>query len=106
MGTVPTLVQHLPVRQIKMPEDALNINRLSSKFFTFVISINLTGLILAIFNIWTYPRNYTGAFVLGNLLFAILMRNELFGRFLYLFVNTLFAKVCPFFPIACATLIG
>ena len=30
---------------------------------------------------------------LGNLNFAILMRNELFGRFLYLFVNTCFAKV-------------
>ena len=29
----------------------------------------------------------------GNLNFAILMRNELFGRFLYLFVNTCFAKV-------------
>lgn len=42
---------------------------------------------------WTYPRHYTGAFVLGNLQMAILMRNELFGRFLYLFVNTLFAKV-------------
>lgn len=40
-----------------------------------------------------YPRNYTGAFILGNLLSAILVRNELFGRFLYLLVNTLFAKV-------------
>lgn len=30
---------------------------------------------------------------LGNLYIAILMRNELFGRFLYLFVNTCFAKV-------------
>jgi hypothetical protein len=30
---------------------------------------------------------------LGNLNCAILMRNELFGRFLYLFVNTCFAKV-------------
>ena len=31
--------------------------------------------------------------VLGNLLFAILMRNELFGRILYFLVNSLFAKV-------------
>lgn len=33
--------------------------------------------------------------VLGNLFFAILMRNELFGRFLYWFVNTFFAKWTP-----------
>lgn len=64
-----------------------------SKFFTFVISLNVTGLILAIAGVWSYPRRYTGALVLGNLLTAILMRNELFGRFLYLLVNTLFAKV-------------
>jgi len=31
--------------------------------------------------------------VLGNLLVAILMRNELFGRLLYLIVNTCFTKV-------------
>jgi hypothetical protein len=34
-----------------------------------------------------------GAFVLGNLLIAILMRNELFGRVLYFVVNKSFAKV-------------
>lgn len=79
-----------------MFENALDIDHPFSKFFTLVLSVNLTGLILAIFDIWSYPRNYTGAFVLGNLLLAILMRNELFGRFLYLLVNTLFAKVCPF----------
>lgn len=55
--------------------------------------LNSIGLLLAIIGTWTYPREYTGAFVLGNLLVAILMRNELFGRFLYLTVNTLFAKV-------------
>lgn len=54
---------------------------------------NLVALFLAISGTWTYPRRYTGAFVLGNFLMAILMRNELFGRFLYLFVNTFFAKV-------------
>ena len=32
--------------------------------------------------------------MLGNLLFAILMRNELFGRILYAVVNFCFAKVC------------
>jgi len=44
--------------------------------------------------VWHYPRKYTGALVLGNLLAAIMMRNELFGRLLYLIVNTCFAKVC------------
>ena len=57
------------------------------------MTLNVIGLFLTISGVWTYPENYTGAFVLGNLLTAILMRNELFGRFLYLFVNTLFAKV-------------
>ena len=64
------------------------------KFFVFTVTLNLIGLILAITNTWSYPRHYTGAFVLGNLLVAILMRNELFGRFLYLIVNTLFSHVC------------
>ena len=44
--------------------------------------------------VWHYPRKYTGALVLGNLLTAILMRNELFVRSLYFIVNTCFAKVC------------
>jgi hypothetical protein len=55
----------------------------------------LTGLLLAATGVWAYPRQYAGAFVLGNLLVAILMRNELFGRLLYMIVNTLFAKVSP-----------
>ncbi|KAG6857207.1 hypothetical protein H0H87_008273 [Tephrocybe sp. NHM501043] len=63
------------------------------KFFTFVISLNIVGLVLALTGTWQYPRHYSGACVLGNLLVAILMRNELFGRLLYLFVNTVFAKV-------------
>jgi hypothetical protein len=57
------------------------------------MSFNLTALILAIAGVWDYPRRYTGAMVLGNLYTAILIRNELFGRFLYLVVNTCFAKV-------------
>ena len=66
------------------------------KFFTFVMTLNLTGIVLAATGHWPYARNFTGQIVLGNLLFAILMRNELFGRFLYLVLNTLFAKVCQF----------
>ena len=44
--------------------------------------------------VWHYPKKYTGGLVLGNLFVAILMRNELFGRLLFLIVNTCFAKVC------------
>lgn len=66
---------------------------LCRKFFLFVTTVNGVSLLLAALNIWTYPRQYTGAFVLGNLQFAILMRNELFGRVLYLIINTCFAKV-------------
>ena len=72
----------------------LRSNLLSSKFYALVTIINGVGLLLAALNIWTYPRRYTGAFILGNLLFAILMRNELFSRILYAVVNFLFAKVC------------
>lgn len=57
------------------------------------MTVNLICILLAGMNVWTYPREYTGAFVVGNLFLAILMRNELFGRILYLIVNTLFAKV-------------
>lgn len=65
------------------------------KFFTVVVTLNAIGLLLAALNVWTYPRHYTGAFILGNLLTAILVRNELFGRFLYLVINTCFAKWTP-----------
>ncbi|KAG5639481.1 hypothetical protein H0H81_001603 [Sphagnurus paluster] len=76
------------------------------KFFTFVMCINLTGIILAATGKWKYPRHYTGAMVLGNLLTAILMRNELFGRFLYLVVNTLFAKWTPLkFRLGCTSVL-
>ncbi|KAJ7209717.1 hypothetical protein GGX14DRAFT_631699 [Mycena pura] len=74
------------------------------KFFTLTVTLNLIGLILAATGKWQYPRKYTGAFVLGNLQVAILMRNELFGRFLYLIVNTLFAKWSPlWFRLACTS---
>jgi len=65
------------------------------KLFTLVMTLNLTGVVLAATGHWPYARRYTGALVLGNLFTAILMRNELFGRFLYLFVNTCFAKWTP-----------
>lgn len=47
----------------------------------------------AVAGLWPYAKQYPGAFVVGNLNFAVLMRNEIFGRLLYLFVNTCFSKV-------------
>ena len=104
------MVQHLSVNF----NDSWNehhLDHLHSKFFTFVVTMNGIGLLLAILDgthrtpppypltesplpVWHYPRKYTGALVLGNLFTAVMMRNELFGRLLYLIVNTCFAKVC------------
>lgn len=58
-----------------------------------MVTLNMVGLVLAASGHFPYARNWTSAMALGNLNFAILMRNELFGRFLYLVVNTCFAKV-------------
>ena len=53
------------------------------KFFTFIILLNLTGMIMAALDRFPYAEKHLGALVLGNLLSAILMRSELFLRFLY-----------------------
>ncbi|PKS08485.1 hypothetical protein jhhlp_004868 [Lomentospora prolificans] len=53
------------------------------KFFTFVVLLNITGIIMAALGKFKYAENHLGALVLGNLLCAILMRNELFLRILY-----------------------
>jgi len=58
-----------------------------------VVTLNAVGIAFAASGHFPYAEKWTGAMALGNLNCAILMRNELFGRFLYLFVNTLFAKV-------------
>lgn len=71
----------------------LFILNLSRKLFTFVVTLNVIGITLAASGHFPYADKYTSAMALGNLNFAILMRNELFGRLLYLFVNTCFAKV-------------
>ncbi|ORX98370.1 hypothetical protein BCR34DRAFT_640930 [Clohesyomyces aquaticus] len=54
------------------------------KFFTLITLLNLTGIILAAIGRFPYADNHMGALVLGNLLCAILFRNELWMRFLYL----------------------
>ncbi|KAJ3800266.1 hypothetical protein GGU11DRAFT_420108 [Lentinula aff. detonsa] len=76
------------------------------KFFTLTVILNVIGLVLGASGVWNYPRHYTSAFILGNLQTALLVRNELFGRFLYLFVNTLFAKWTPLsFRLACTSVL-
>ncbi|KAI0262918.1 hypothetical protein BC834DRAFT_971733 [Gloeopeniophorella convolvens] len=65
------------------------------KLFTFVFTFNIVGIVLATSGHFPYALQWTGAMALGNLNFAILMRNELFGRILYLIVNTCFAKWAP-----------
>ena len=57
----------------------------------------MIGLGLAASGHFPYAVKYSGAMVVANFNFAILMRNEIFGRLLYLFVNTCFAKVCLIF---------
>jgi hypothetical protein len=54
------------------------------RFFTLITLLNLTGIIMAALGRFSYAENHLGALVLGNLLCAILMRNELFIRFLYM----------------------
>jgi hypothetical protein len=54
------------------------------KFFTFIVLLNLVGIILTALGRFPYGENHLGALVLGNLLAAILFRNELWMRFLYL----------------------
>jgi hypothetical protein len=63
------------------------------KFFTFCFGFNMLGLALAASGHFPYGVKYDGAIVVANFNMAILMRNEVFGRLLYLLVNTLFAKV-------------
>ncbi|KAI6036649.1 hypothetical protein BKA83DRAFT_85445 [Pisolithus microcarpus] len=74
------------------------------RFFTVVFTLNFIGLGLAIADRWPYAKKYPGALVLGNLNLAVLMRNEVFGRILYLFVNTCFAKWTPlWFRLGCTS---
>ena len=42
---------------------------------------------------WPYAYRYGGAMAVGNFNVSVLVRNEIFGRCLYGFVNLCFAKV-------------
>ncbi|KAG8744335.1 hypothetical protein FRC10_010315 [Ceratobasidium sp. 414] len=54
------------------------------KFFTFIVIFELIGMILAGTHHFPYARNNTGAIIVGNIMVAVIVRNEIFGRFLYL----------------------
>ncbi|KAN0077348.1 hypothetical protein V8E55_011203 [Tylopilus felleus] len=74
------------------------------RFFTVIFILNFIALGFACVGLWPYARRYPGALVVGNLNFAVLMRNEIFGRILYLFVNTCFAKWTPlWFRLGCTS---
>ncbi|KAF9246587.1 hypothetical protein BU15DRAFT_58604 [Melanogaster broomeanus] len=74
------------------------------RFFSVIITLNLIALGFAAAGLWPYAQKYPGALVVGNLNFAVLMRNEIFGRLLYLFVNTCFAKWTPlWFRLGCTS---
>ena len=89
------VVQHLSVQNFKFYFNYSCDEQFIRKFFTFVFTLNVVGIGFAASGHWPYAVEFSGAMVLGNLFFAILMRNELFGRFLYWFVNTFFAKWPP-----------
>ncbi|CAL1704143.1 unnamed protein product [Somion occarium] len=76
------------------------------KLFTICFSLNMIGLGLAASGHWPYALKYNGAMAVANFNFAILMRNEIFGRLLYLFVNTCFAKWAPLkFRLGCTSVL-
>lgn len=62
-----------------------------SRLLVFVVALNLIGVLLASIGKFPYALKYMGSLVLGNLLAAILVRNELFLRVLYFVINTLFS---------------
>ncbi|KIY63704.1 hypothetical protein CYLTODRAFT_457867 [Cylindrobasidium torrendii FP15055 ss-10] len=65
------------------------------RLFTICFLFNFIALLCAATGRWTYPREYTGAFILGNLLIGVLVRTELFARILYAALASLFAKWSP-----------
>ena|SRR5712671_912133 len=98
MDTLDTVVQHIQVRVDRVNQLAAflilaSVFYLFRKLFTFVVALNSAGIALAASGHFPYAKEWTGAMALGNLNVAILIRNELFGRFLYWFVTTCFAKV-------------
>ncbi|CCO32684.1 hypothetical protein BN14_06747 [Rhizoctonia solani AG-1 IB] len=76
------------------------------KFFTFIILFELAGMIAAGLGHFPYAHENTGGIIIGNILAGVIVRNELFGRLLYLIVNTFFAKWTPlWFRLACTSVL-
>ncbi|EIM90402.1 uncharacterized protein STEHIDRAFT_51165 [Stereum hirsutum FP-91666 SS1] len=76
------------------------------KLFVFTVTLNMIGLGLAAGGVWQYGLRYNSGIALANINVAILVRNEIFGRLLYLFVNTFFAKWTPLrFRLACTSVL-
>lgn len=67
-----------------------NIRR---KLFTISFSVNIIMFGFAVSGHWPYAYRYGGAMAVGNFNVSVLVRNEIFGRCLYGFVNGCFAKV-------------
>ncbi|KXN82504.1 hypothetical protein AN958_02355 [Leucoagaricus sp. SymC.cos] len=65
------------------------------KLFVFSFVFNIIGLGLAAGGHFPYAVKYAGSIAVANFNFSVLMRNEIFGRCLYLFFNTFFAKWPP-----------
>ena len=65
------------------------------KLFTLVTFLNALGVLLAGLGKFPYADKHSGALVLGNLLAAVLFRNELFLRSLYLVAIYGLKGVCP-----------
>ncbi|CAE6420125.1 unnamed protein product [Rhizoctonia solani] len=76
------------------------------KFFTFIVLFELAGMIAAGVGHFPYAHENAGGVVIGNILASVVVRNELFGRLLYLIVNTFFAKWTPlWFRLACTSIL-
>lgn len=96
MDPMDPMVQHVQVHLAYNSSGCVSYRPsvlFTRKLFTLVITLNAVGIVFAASGHFQYAEKWTTAMALGNLNCAILMRNELFGRFLYLFVNTCFAKV-------------
>ncbi|KAG8893112.1 hypothetical protein FRB99_002197, partial [Tulasnella sp. 403] len=91
VSRLPTASQHTPIVASRWVRFQLFFNTYR-KFFTVVVVLNGIGIIFAALDRFPYAKNNTGALILGNLCTAVLMRNEIFGRILYLLVNTLLRK--------------
>ncbi|TFY58161.1 hypothetical protein EVJ58_g6589 [Rhodofomes roseus] len=65
------------------------------KLFTITFSVNIILFGFAVSGHWPYAYRYGGAMAIGNFNVSVLVRNEIFGRCLYGFVNACFAKWAP-----------